>query len=186
MTIRLNRTKRQTTRPNGALTKGLLAATVAGAALLGLTGQATAQPENNVRFTVIAAGGGPGTVLAWGAIRGVGTETDNQTPGNPAFQATLSFAHGQVNENVWDTGPPNVQFNPTTCTLRIVDSQGFQITGGTGAFATATGRGTSTAHVTIIENRGADGTCDQHAPPALQLVIARETGTVAFAASHPA
>ncbi len=158
----------------------LVAALVAAVGLLGRAGPASAQPANEVHFTVIIVGDGAGTVLASGAVHGVGTETDNQNSANPVepFQATLSFAQGAVTETV-SNQPPSVQFNPVTCVLRLIQHGSFQVTGGGGAFAAASGGGTSTTHVTVISRRAADGTCDQQAPPLLALVIVHETGTLA-------
>jgi hypothetical protein len=158
---------------------GLVAVMMTGVGLLGLAGPAAAQPANNVHFTVIVVGDGAGTVLASGAIHGVGTETDNENSANPVqpFQATLSFAKGAVLETV-QNGPPSVQFSPTTCVLRLLERGSFQVTGGTGSFAAASGGGTTTTHVTIIDRRAANGTCDQQAPPLLALVVVHETGTL--------
>jgi hypothetical protein len=176
----------RTHRPKGVWSSGKrvlstcsVAALVAGFGLLGLAGPASAQPANDVHFTVIIVGDGAGTVLASGAVHGVGTETDNQNSANPVqpFQATLSFAQGAVTETV-SNQPPSVQFNPITCVLRLLQHGSFQVTGGTGAFATASGGGTSTTHVTVVENHAANGACDQQAPPRLALVIVHETGTL--------
>jgi hypothetical protein len=176
----------RTHKPKGVLSSGkrmlstcLVAALVAGVSLLGQAGSASAQPADDVHFTVIIVGDGAGAVLASGAVLGVGTETDNQNSANPVqpFQATLSFAKGAVAETV-SNQPPSVHFNPVTCVLRIVQRGSFQVTGGTGVFATASGGGTSTTHVTVISRRAANGTCDQQAPPLLALVIVHETGTL--------
>jgi hypothetical protein len=180
--------KKMWSRQNGTLTKAVASATLAGLALLVPSGPATADTATNVTFTTIEAGGGPGIVIASGAISGVGTETNNEGqkgPGQP-FQDVMTFPQGELFQTVAPAGRPQIQFDPNTCVVRIVEPQSTTVTGGTKAFATATGFGTSTAHITIIENRGSDGTCQQPpAPPRFLLAIVHGTGTVtADGSSH--
>ncbi len=176
-------------RQNRALTKAVASATLAGLALLVLSGPATADTATNVTFTTIEVGRRPGTVIATGAISGVGTETNNEWqvgPGQP-FQDVMTFPQGELFQTVAPAGPPQIQFDPTTCVVRIVEPQSTTVTGGTKAFAGAWGFGTSTAHITIVESRGNDGTCQQPpAPPRFLLAIVHGTGTVNVdSSSHP-
>ncbi len=168
-------------RQKGTLTKAVASATLAGLAVLVLSGPATADTATNVALTTIEVGRGPGIVVATGAISGVGSETNNEGakgPGQP-FQDVMSFPQGQLFQTVAPAGPPQIQFDPQACVVTIVEPQATTVTGGTKAFATAAGFGTSTAHITIIENRGNDGTCQQPpAPPRLLLAIVQGAGTV--------
>ena len=176
------------TRGKRALNIGLLAATGAGVVLLGLTGQATAQPASNAHFTIVTIGDAPGTVVASGAVRGVGTETDNESSADPVrpFNATLQFPQGALTEHVADTAAPKAQFDPTTCVLKTLEQQHFTVVGATGTLAGTTGSGTATVRATIIEARGANGACDQHAAPLLVPVIVHETGGFVVSGRTPA
>jgi hypothetical protein len=175
------------TRAERALNIGLSAATVTGVVLLGLAGNATAQPASNAHFTIVTIGDAPGTVVASGAVRGIGTETDNEDSADPVrpFNATLQFPQGALTERVADTAPPKAQFDPITCVLKTLEQQHFTAVGATGTLAGTTGSGTATVSTTIIEARGSNGACAQHAPPLLVLVIVHETGTLAVSGPSP-
>ena len=180
-------TKGTLTRAKRALNIGLSAATVTGVVLLGLAGNATAQPASNAHFTIVTIGDTPGTVVASGAVRGIGTETDNENSADPVrpFNATLQFPQGALTERVADTAPPKAQFDPITCVLKTLEQQLFTVVGATGTLAATTGSGTGTVRATIIEARGSNGACDQHAPPLLVLVIVHETGALAVSEPSP-
>ena len=124
-------------------------------------------------------------MVASGAVRGIGTETDNEDSADPVrpFNATLQFPQGALTERVADTAPPKAQFDPITCVLKTLEQQHFTAVGATGTLAGTTGSGTATVSTTIIEARGSNGACAQHAPPLLVLVIVHETGTLAVSAS---
>ncbi len=98
------------------------------------------------------------------------------------FNATLQFPQGALTERVADTAPPKAQFDPITCVLKTLEQQHFTAVGATGTLAGTTGSGTATVSTTIIEARGSDGACAQHAPPLLVLVIVHETGALAVSA----
>ena len=99
--------------------------------------------------------------------------------------ATLQFPQGALTERVADTAPPKAQFDPITCVLKTLEQQHFTAVGATGTLAGTTGSGTATVSTTIIEARGSDGACAQHAPPLLVLVIVHETGALAVSEPSP-
>lgn len=181
-------TKGTLTRGKRALNIGLSGATVTGVVLLGLTGQATAQPASNAHFTIVTIGDAPGTVVASGVVRGIGTETDNEDSADPVrpFNATLQFPQGALTERVADTAAPKAQFDLTTCYLKTLEQQHFTVVGAMGTLAGTTGSGTATVRATIIEARGSNGACDQHAPPLLVLIVVHETGAFVISGRTPA
>jgi hypothetical protein len=179
-------TKGTLTRAKQTLNIGLSVATVAGVALLGLAGDATAQPASNTHFTIVAIDDAPGTVVASGAVRGVASETDNEDSADPVrpFNATLQFPQGALTERV-DTAAPKAQLDPSTCVLKTLEQQHFTVAGATGALAGTTGSGAGTVSVTIIEPRGSNGVCAQHAQPLLVLVIVHESAALAISGPSP-
>ena len=161
------------------LKKLALTAAIGAVALGGNPGLAAADGANQ-QFTIIKLGANTGTVVGRGLIDGAGTEENTKHdvgPGQP-FEVTFTFPQGMLFiHNV--PGTPQIDFNPTSCLTRITIHPVTTVTGGTGAFAGASGGGTATTNITTIANRGADGNCLPPSSPLLfELAIARSTMTL--------
>jgi hypothetical protein len=142
--------------------RSVLAAFVAGLALLGSPGAAVAATSGRVDFTTVKVGINPGTVVARGLINAAGVETNNRhllPPGTP-FQVVDSFPLGDILITATPTGAPQiVSFNPTTCVTTMILRTSVLVTGGTGAYAGASGTGAGVANRTVVSGRSANGTC---------------------------
>ena len=153
----------------------LLAASALGvlALLAGFSGTATAE-DTNQHWVVTARPGEPSYVVTKGVLDASGTVVDVFTL-NPdgtfdnlaeqVFPDGSLFYHG--------AGTFEFTLNPRTChgTGRAVGP--FQITGGTGAYAGASGEGVAVIRVTSIFDRTETG-CSQQ--PARTYVLARASG----------
>lgn len=162
------------------LKKLVLTAIVAGSVLIGNPGPANAVTARQ-DFTVVKIGANTGTVVAQGLITGAGREENNrlQVPRGGPFQVEFSFAEGDLYQTITPAGPPQVDFNPTTCVARLTFAHTAVVTGGTGAYEGATGGGTAIANLTVIRGRNADGTClPDTAPPIFEMSYVKATGTL--------
>ncbi len=156
--------------------KVLFGAAVAGVALAGAPGAALADgvPHD---FRIIKLGANPGTVIATGPLYGAGVETNtrHQVPLGQPFDVTFSFAHGDLYLKAIP-GPPQVDADPVSCVTRITLIVRNVVTGGTGAYAGATGTGSGVSNLTQIRGRAADGTClPLSSPPSFELANVRAT-----------
>ena len=52
-----------------------------------------------------------------------------------------------------------MSFNPTTCVTNMILRSSVLVTGGTGAYAGASGTGYGVANRTVVSGRSANGTC---------------------------
>ena len=157
-----------------------VAAAVVGLGLAGTPGPAVADTGPQ-EFTVVKIGTNTGTVVARGVITGAGREENNrlQVPRGAPFQVHFSFPRGDLFQTITPVGAPQVDFNPTTCVTHVTIFDTTEVTGGTGAYAGATGRGVATAKLTIIRGRNADGSClPESAPPLFELSQVNATGTL--------
>ena len=163
--------------------KLVLTAAVAGSVLVGNPGPAAAVTARQ-DFTVVKIGANTGTVVAQGLITGAGREENNrlQVPRGGPFQVQFMFPQGDLYQTITPSGPPQVDFNPTTCVGRLTFTHTAVVTGGTGAYAGATGGGTAVANLTVIRGRNADGSClPDTAPPIFEMSYVKATGTVTVA-----
>ena len=142
--------------------KLVVAALVAGLGVLGSPGTALAATTGTSYGTTVKIGINPGTVVSQEFITGVGVETNNRhlvPPGTP-FQVVNGFPQGSLLFTATPSGPPEiVDSNPTTCVTHMILRSTTVITGGTGAYAGASGFGVGTANRTVVSGRGADGRC---------------------------
>jgi hypothetical protein len=120
-------------------------------------------------------------VRATGPISGVGTETqtEKETPDGQINYVTLHFDNGSVRL----VAPAQFEWkpNPLTCTARPVGGGTFTITGGSGTYRGATGKGTFTYGGTAIAQRTRTGRClgDKTPPSGVVLyVTAKMVGNV--------
>lgn len=142
-----------------------------------MTSPAMAQTPRTETFTIILAGGdnAPGTVVASGPISGVGKDVSIGGGDTHAFV----FPQGRVFTVATFTSETPTD-DPLTCVQTDVFGGTFLITGGTGAFAGATGSGTFTGDGTIVTSRRHNGGCSQHQVFGLHVIHA--TGTVSVPA----
>lgn len=111
--------------------------------------------------------GTPGTVIANGPIHAKGTDTTISDT-----QDLLTFPTGTVSI----THAPQTSgdsFDPVTCVFRFHERGTYEITGGTGAYAGASGHGTYRVKVLGVG-------CDQNAPPEILMVRIFARGTIHF------
>jgi hypothetical protein len=165
--------------------KTLLSGLLAVMALFGTAGPAVGQNDSvrplnaTLVFTGIP-GQVPGTAVFSGAINAVCTETATVTrvPGQPT-QVVSRFDCPQG--ALFSTASVASMFHldPTTCVGRQPQSGTFQLTGGTGEFAGATGTGTLSGEGFVIFQRTAEGVCALDQPPLAVFVVLRLTGTAA-------
>jgi hypothetical protein len=156
-----------------------------GAVALSATAQAQttgASASGRERFTLIFSGFNgaerPTTVIASGPITGVGTESQVAEP-NGTLDLTFSFPNGQVYGTVFNDNF-NLRLDLKKCLARPHETGEWSITGGTGAFAGATGHGTLTGNGIVIGARSPSGQClgpSTGVPPLSELEIVHAVGT---------
>jgi len=107
------------------------------------------------------------TIVANGPIHAQGSDTVID-----ATHDTFVFPDGSV--NVTHTPKHTRDFSdPVTCLFREHERGRYRITGGTGAYADASGHGHYTADVTAVG-------CDQNAPPTVFTLVIRAQGPIRF------
>ena len=135
-----------------------------------------ARPQTFVLYNAGSTFGGENTVVASGAISGIGTErilTDNSSQGTQEFTSELVFPDGTVTMDVH--GSDTTTVDPRTCAGNVTGHVTWTITGGTGAYDGATGSGTGRYTDRFVLQRDANG-CKEDAPVA-QVFEAHERGT---------
>lgn len=155
----------------------ITAGLAAGAMVLGLAAPALAGPSSSnehliLSFSSFSGGQLSGTVVASGAVSGVGTVVAGQ--GN-VFPVTVTLPQGTLKLKV-TSGPSDEIPNLNTCSIAFTGTDTIKVTGGTGAFAGASGTGTDTNRGGLIFPRNPDGSCNFNADP--------KTGIVVFADLH--
>lgn len=162
------------------------AAAAAALAVSASASSGTARPQTfTASFLTVAGHDQPVYVSARGPISGLATATQTERPARGGGQlnvATLHFARGTISL----TAPEQFGWavSPRTCTGRAHGSGTWRITGGTGAYARATGNGTFTATGFALAQRTAKGTCrGAQTPPAEAVFQVTLTfrGTIALA-----
>ena len=156
----------------------LIAATLGALCVLAaLGGPASAEKQSTTqRWLVLTRPGEPTHVIATGTVNGVGTVVDtlvlfpNGTFDNFAVQSFDDgklFYHGQ--------GTYEITVNPRTCIGRGDVVGPFEITGGEGAYAGATGEGVALISLTFFFEKTDTG-CAQ--APSRIYGLAHATGTL--------
>ena len=161
--------------------KVVFAAAVGALALASAQSPAVAATTGAQEFIVVKIGTNTGTVVGRGVITGAGTEENNrlQQPRGAPFQVEFTFPDGKLFHTITPVGAPRVEFNPVTCVARIYIFDTTEVTGGTGAYAGATGTGTANAKLTVIRGRDAEGNClPATAPPIFEMSQVRAPGTL--------
>jgi len=152
----------------------LIAATASGAA------SARALPQRITLFSANVRGkDAPMVVQAAGPISGLGTETQTEknTAKGQINYATLHFANGTVQL----IAPEQFAWKPDlrSCSATAAGGGTFTITGGTGAYRGATGKGTFTSNGVMIGARDSHGKCLTKAQPSINYVTVTLIGTAA-------
>jgi hypothetical protein len=107
------------------------------------------------------------TIIATGPIHAQGTDTvindNNDVFTFPA--GTLSVFHSPTSQHD--------SFDPVTCLARHTERGTYRITGGTGAYAQASGKGQYTVSVVAVG-------CSQSAPPTVFQLVIDAKGPIRF------
>jgi hypothetical protein len=137
---------------------------------------ATAATSGTQNWVVITTPGAPTRVVASGVLNAAGTVTDALTLNpNGTFDnlAVQTFPNGTLTYH--GMGTFTLTVDPRSCVGRGDVVGPFQITGGTGAYAGATGSGTAFITLYFFFDRNPDGSCVQ-GPPARTYGVARAPG----------
>jgi hypothetical protein len=154
----------------------------------GATGAATASSAAQ-RFTLSEASTSIGSghkpvvvhVVAAGPIAGRGSGVIRTIPaGGKVDHITLRLATGSVDLVATDRFAA-VQPDLAACKAKLVGRGTFTITGGSGAFRGASGKGTYSRSGTLVGARSASGACLGHsAKPRASYVTLKMSGTAAL------
>ena len=147
-----------------------------------LPSAALAQTEINQRFRVVSAGppGAHRTVIANGVITGVGSEVITS---NPPGEVTLVWTFPEGTLFVTGTYTFTNVLDPRTCRRTITLTGTWEITGGTGELAGATGGGDFSGTNRILLQRSS-GSCVP--PPVVLVQMFNFTGNVTLAGAAAA
>jgi hypothetical protein len=142
----------------GTVGTRVLAAALAGCAIVvGTTGPAWSQTDDNERLVLVASSdSGPGRVVGSGAVSGPGTFVTDEGDDDDRSVNTLTFAEGTlVLVALFENGTS--QFNAQACMVRFTSSGRFVVAGGTGRFAGASGEGRFVELGTVATARTTEG-----------------------------
>jgi hypothetical protein len=158
-------------------TNALAATLFAGAiGVVGLSGQASAQPAGGTeRFTIIVTSGTGGRVIATGAFTAVGTVTLPLSD-DPGGTATMTFPGGTIATTATERGG-QASFDPVACVGRVSSTGTYVIDGGTGVYSGISGHGTYDLGLTVITGRTPNG-CSE--TPIAVAGVSRSGGPVSF------
>jgi hypothetical protein len=140
-------------------------------------------PAGRQAFIVYSAGssGDDGnTVIGMGPVSGFGRErvlVDHSDETTQDFTTEYDFPAGTVALAIY--GPTTSTLDPRSCAGSITGSLRWTITGGTGAYAGASGSGTGTFVDRFVAEQGPDG-CS-HDEPAVNVFLARLSGSTMLA-----
>ena len=159
---------------------------------LALAGPATAETGRQT-FVLLEPQGGDGIrVTAAGAIRGLGVvvvgseewdEETGQIIASDRFQFSETDAV-EVTYRISLTSDPTI--DPRTCVGRHGGDMEWEITGGTGRYAGATGSGTGKFFVVNVAGRNPDGSCSESQEDELAHVFFGRLGGTATVPVHRA
>ncbi len=168
----------------GTMNKAVALALGVTIALSGMAGIAGAQPANNQRFILFGVGSddeGPVRVVAAGAINSVGEEVIvqeefNEETGEFTVVDEFVFPEGTLFVTV-EGQVDEFDFDERSCVGRFGGTGTFEITGGTGEFAGASGSGTVTFRGIFVAERNPDGSCSEEGE-VVSVFLARMRGNV--------
>jgi hypothetical protein len=121
----------------------------------------------------------PIRISASGPIQGAGVLTQDfeMTDDGPVVHAVWHFRDGDVLADA--TEDYALDFDPVSCTGKATATGSWTITGGTGAYAGATGQGTFSGSGSLVGERDDRGGClgpDSGADPRISVSTLRGTG----------
>lgn len=132
-----------------------------------------AQPGTNTR-TVISS-----VVVAEGAFKSVGRFVE-LVPGDPVSQDDLVFPGGTLHVINTLSSPSSFSINPHSCMFTGTAPLTWQVTGGTGQFAGATGILTGTVTGRALLGHNPDGSCSSAPYPLHEVDKFEESGSLSF------
>jgi hypothetical protein len=148
--------------------------------LVAMAGPASAA-TNNEQITIVARTTGDTTTscqaVATGPITGVGTCTTTDLGPNTTLVHVM-LPNGTVDIKARQVSSSD-QFSPTACVDRFTFREKFTVTGGTGAYAGATGHGTDVGNGVASIPRNSQG-CD-FSQPDTAVIVVTATGHVSLA-----
>ena len=131
-------------------------------AITAMAPAASAASNTNQRFVwLFTAGSDGGKAIGTGLVNGVGTIRAGE--GYP-FPVTVSMPQGDL-YLLGTIDSVSNDLDPTTCVDHRSGADTYEVTGGTGAFAGATGTGRDTENGYIVLPRNADGSCNLDGDP---------------------
>jgi hypothetical protein len=148
------------------------AVAAAAAALLGGTGMAAASSHaaasgtESFQMMTTSATSPTASVIASGVFTAAGTTNPNAKGDNATFvfpTGTVSLKHS--------AGTGKQSLNPKTCLLTVNEHGTYKLTGGTGAYAGITGKGTYKLSILAIAARSGSKCSESKAPLAFHQVI---------------
>ncbi len=144
-------------------------------------GPALAQTQSQ-EFIVVSAGppGAARTVIASGVFNSVGTEVITS---NPPGSSTMEWVFPEGTLFVTTTYTRDIVMDPVTCLRTITLTGTWQITGGTGQLADATGEGTFSGPNRVLLTRTSEG-CGP--PPILLVQVFRFSGHLSLGSAAAA
>ena len=121
----------------------------------------------------------PIRITAVGPISGSGilTQTEEETPTGEVVHFTWHFDRGTVTgDAVEDYG---LSFDLTACTAEATSAGTWTLTGGTGDYKGASGRGTFSGHATLVGSRDSAGRClgpETNVEPKVAIAVLKGAG----------
>lgn len=158
-----------------------IAAAMALAAAVAAPASASPAPARSQTFIVYGAGTSfdtPSTIIAIGPVSGVGREEivdDRSGEDTQDFTTRWIFPTGSVTLEV--RGTTTTTFDPTSCAGVVTGTIEWTITGGTGAYAGATGGGSGTLVNRFVTQREPGG-CS-HDDAVFTVFVGRLSGEAA-------
>ena len=152
--------------------------------LMTMPGYAQAEASGAQNFVVINRSPTEGRVVATGVLTSTGTVETPEGQRPTPFPVVMTFQEGTLFLTVVPTHN-GLSFDPRSCVLSGPIFGVYQITGGTGHLAGASGSGTFEGHVVMVFDRDAEGECLGPAsgqPPRQGIQVVRNPGTISLPA----
>ena len=147
--------------------------------LIGLPDLAIAATGNQT-FLVVNTSATEGRVVAVGLLSSTGSVVLPQGQGPGPFPAQFIFEEGTLFLTIIPTGN-DLAFNPSSCVFSGGIAGRYDVTGGTGQLAGASGSGGFVGHVVLVFDRDPGGQClgpETGQPPRRGTQIVRNSGII--------
>ncbi len=148
--------------------------------LLIMPGEARAEARGFQTFIVVNRTATEGRVVATGVLNSTGSVAAPEGQRPTPFPVVMTFEQGTLFLTV-DPTHNGLRFDPQSCVLAGQIFGIYEVTGGTGQLAGASGSGTFEGHVVNVFDRGADGECLGPAsgqPPRQGIQVVRNAGSI--------